>query len=292
MRILPIILFLVLVKGEATMKRVPAVAGAFYPRDRTELSRVVDGLLAQAPEETIPGRILGAMVPHAGYSYSGGVAARVYKAIAGMELETVVLVGPSHQAYFKGVAVYARGSWQTPLGEVEVDEELAEELLAQNPDIRELPEVHRREHSLEVQLPFLQRTFKGFKILPVMMGDQSLKTCQVLAEGLVRVCRGRRLLLLASSDLYHGGSYKECVATDARTLGFVERYDPEGLAEALVRSDAQACGGGPVVAVMLAARGLGANRADVLYNTNSDDITGERGGYVVGYGAAVFYAAD
>lgn len=274
------------------MKRAPAVAGAFYPRDRAELSGMVEEFLAQAPEETIPGHIIGVMVPHAGYPYSGGVAARVYKAIAGMELETVVLVGPSHQAYFEGVAVYARGNWQTPLGEVEVDGRLAEELLAQNPVIRDLPEAHRREHSLEVQLPFLQGVFEGFKILPVMMGDQSLKTCQILSEALAKVGRGRQLLLLASSDLYHGGSYEECVATDARTLGFVERYDPEGLAKALERGDAQACGGGPVVAVMMAARGLGANRAKLLYNTNSNDVTGERGGYVVGYGAAVFYAVD
>jgi hypothetical protein len=155
-----------------------------------------------------------------------------------------------------------------------------------------MPQVHRREHSLEVELPFLQKVLEGFKILPVMMGDQSPQACQILAEALARVCRGKRLLFLASSDLYHGYSYEECVAVDARTLGFIERYDPEGLAEAIERGQAQACGGGPVVVVMTAARELGANRAKMLYHTNSNDVTGERGGYVVGYGAAVFYATD
>lgn len=277
-------------KREEKMVRQPAVAGSFYPADKDSLSKMIDNLLAGVPKLKRKGEVIGVVVPHAGYPYSGGTAAYTFSYISKMPLKTVILVGPSHYIYFKGIAVYGEGKWKTPLGEVEVDSALAHKIIEQNPIIRDEPEAHTREHSLEVEVPFLQKVLRNFRIVPIMMGDQDYKTCEVLAHAIVEAVRGREdILLLASSDLYHGYSYEECNRIDKKTLSFIEKFDPEGLSKALEKREAQACGGGPIVAVMLASKLLGADKGKVLFHTNSNDVTGQRGGYVVGYSACLFY---
>jgi AmmeMemoRadiSam system protein B/AmmeMemoRadiSam system protein A len=269
-----------------TYAREPAVAGAFYPADKDELAGEVDSFLEQVPKQQIDGRLVAIIVPHAGYPYSGLVAAHSFKQMENAGYRTVVLVGPSHRAYFDGVAVYPKGKWQTPLGSLDVDEGFASQLITQDELIVANPAAHQSEHSLEVQIPFIQRVDSTIRIVPVMMGVQTEETCRRLGDALAKVIGDRRdVLMLASSDLYHGYSHNECLSTDSTTLSFIEDLDPYGLTDALSSKRAQACGGGPIAAVLHASRRLGAQECRLLNRTNSGEVTGTTTGYVVGYSA-------
>ncbi|MEO0093481.1 MAG: AmmeMemoRadiSam system protein B [candidate division WOR-3 bacterium] len=279
-------------KKEGIM-REPAVAGQFYPGSKETLDKTVTKLLNSVTVPKITGKIIGIVAPHAGYEYSGQVAAHSYKLIANLDYKTVIIIGPSHRTFFEGAAVYSQGIWKTPLGEVAIDSKLAQAIINHNPKlIKDLPQAHKLEHSLEVQLPFLQKTLKDFKIVPIMLLEPTFQDCQVLADALSSVIKDNSALLLASSDLYHGYSYDECVATDKRTLGLIEKMDAKALFNALKTGEAQACGGMPIVVVILACQKLGANKAKVLKSTNSNEVTGEIGGYCVGYGSVVFYQSQ
>lgn len=273
------------------MVREPVVAGQFYPGDKKTLDKTVSELLEKAPKEKIPGRIIGIIVPHAGYQFSGGVAAYSYKLISDFkeQIKTVIMLGPSHQAYFPGAAVYRQGKWKTPLGEVEIDKSLAEKLIGSSPIIKDNIRAYSQEHSLEVQVPFLQKSLKDFSILPIMLSEPSFEECEILASAIMSIAKNESILLLASSDLYHGYSYEECVATDKRTLSYIEKLDGQGLEKALKESAAQACGGFPIVTLILTTKKMGADKAKVLKYTNSNEVMGERFGYCVGYSAVVFY---
>lgn len=271
------------------MVREPVFAGGFYPSRPDSLKKITGQLFAAAKKEPINGQLIGIAVPHAGYSYSGAVAAYGIKQITGENINTVVLIGPSHQVYFPGLAVYAQGAWKTPFGKVDIDSTLAAEIINQNSLFKDLPNAFNQEHSLEVQLPLLQTALKNFKIVPIMIADQSAANCTILAQALASALKGKKAVILASSDLYHGYSYENCVTTDAHTLSFLEKFDPQGLLGALAAEKAQACGGGPMAAMMMAAKLLGATRSRLLKATNSNDVQGEPGGYVVGYGTAIFY---
>jgi AmmeMemoRadiSam system protein B/AmmeMemoRadiSam system protein A len=268
--------------------RKPCVAGQFYPEDFSQLKEKISSLLAKAKPPGVEEEILGILVPHAGYDYSGEVAAYAYKSLIGREYETVVLLGPSHSANFSGFALSSEGKWQTPLGEVEIDEELAKEVIRRVPKAKDLPSAHAYEHSLEVQIPFLQTVLRNFKILPIMMLFPKYEELKEFALNLAKIIRGKKILLLASTDLYHGYSYEECVATDKRTIGYVERLDAQGLYEALLSGKAQACGGFPVVALLLTLKELGMKQAKLLRQTNSNEVMGVKGGYCVGYAAFLF----
>jgi AmmeMemoRadiSam system protein B/AmmeMemoRadiSam system protein A len=269
--------------------REPAVAGAFYPEKPDVLSQDVKRYLENVKKERVEGEIIALISPHAGYMYSGQVAASAYKLIEGKTFDTVIVVGPSHQALFKGVSLYSRGGYRTPLGVVPVDVELSKKIMERGKEIRFLPEAHRQEHSLEVQIPFLQTALKRFKLIPIVMEPYwSWETCQSLASAMVEAVRGKNVLLIASSDLSHFHSYEKAVELDRIVLHHMERLDPEGLNRDLRNGRCEACGGGPIVSVMLAAKALGANRGKVLQYLNSGDVTGDRS-RVVGYGAGVFF---
>ncbi|MFB0509935.1 MAG: AmmeMemoRadiSam system protein B, partial [bacterium] len=149
--------------------RESAVAGQFYPGSKDGLDKAVTKLLGSVTVSKLPGRIIGIVAPHAGYDFSGAVAAHGYKLISDLDFKTVFIIGPSHRVLFDGAAVYDKGSWKTPLGEVSIDEKLARQLISESPRIRALPHVHNQEHSLEVQIPFLQKSLKDFKIVPIML---------------------------------------------------------------------------------------------------------------------------
>ena len=269
--------------------REPAVAGAFYPDRPDVLSQDVKRYLENAKKEKVEGEIIALVSPHAGYMYSGQVAAYAYKLIERKTFDTVIVVGPCHQALFKGVSLYSRGGYRTPLGVVPVDVELSGKIMERRKEIRFLPEAHRQEHSLEVQIPFLQMTLKTFKLIPMVMEPYwSWETCQSLASAMVEAVRGKDVLLIASSDLSHFHSYEKAVELDRIVLHHIERLDPEGLNRDLRNGRCEACGGGPIISVMLAAKALGANRGKVLQYLNSGDVTGDRS-RVVGYGAGVFF---
>jgi len=265
--------------------RRSVIAGSWYPGTKAELGRMLDGFLANVKKEELGGELMGLIAPHAGYVYSGQVAAYAYKQLEGLDFPIVAIVSPVHRMFVGRYAVTAKRYYETPLGLVEVDGELVDAL----DEAVGLNRVERDdEHSLEIQLPFLQRVLGRFKLLPVMMGDQSLPACRALGEALAGVLRGRRALLVASTDLSHFHPYDTAVRLDRVVLDHIEKFDPEGLALDLERGRCEACGGGPVIAVMLAAKALGANRARVLKYANSGDVTGDRW-QVVGYVAGALY---
>jgi len=273
---------------ESEMVRQPAVAGQFYPGDAKSLSAIVDSMLADADIVPFPGRVVGIQVPHAGYPFSGPTAAHAFKLLKGMAGVTVVMLGPSHHAPVDCAAVYARGTWRTPLGDVPVDEALARAIISQDKFFQDMPQAHAAEHSLEVELPFLQRTITEFKIVPIMLLRPTYAQCEAVGRAIARACKDKNVVLLASSDLYHGYSYTEAKRADSTTVGFFARFEPRPLYDALTRGEAQACGGYPIAAMMAAARELGADKAVVLAQTNSNDVMNERGGYCVGYSATAF----
>ncbi|MBN2564268.1 MAG: AmmeMemoRadiSam system protein B [Candidatus Eisenbacteria bacterium] len=269
--------------------RHPVVAGTFYPGDPDRLAADVDAYLDSEDAAGIPGHVYGLIAPHAGYVYSGGVAARAYACIRKRGYDTVVVVAPSHRVAFRGASVYGGDGYETPLGTVPVDRKLAETIMNPSRGIDYDPRAHAAEHSLEVQVPFLQRALVDFSIVPIIMGEQSESAVRLLASSIadaVRDFEGHSVLLVASTDLSHYHSHAAAVELDSHVLRAVEDFDPEGLLGALARGECEACGGGPAAAVMMAARELGADRATVVGYATSGDVTGDKS-QVVGYMAAV-----
>ncbi len=266
--------------------RRPAVAGSWYPGTAPELAAAVDRYLA-AVKTTPRGTVRGLVSPHAGLMYSGPVAAFAYRAAATATYDVAVLVGPSHHAGFDGVAVCARGAFDTPLGALPIAEADAAAIMDHCRTVRDDPGVHAHEHSLEMQLPFLARLLPAVPIVPLVMGFQTRQTVRDLANGLARALAGRRALLVASSDLSHYLDARSASAADARVIEKVSSFDADGLMTTLERYPEHACGGGPVVSVMRAARELGAAEARVLKYADSGAVSGDKSA-VVGYMAAVF----
>ncbi len=282
--------------------REPAVAGQFYPADPEALKVTVDDLLDRQEGSSVSGEIVAVVAPHAGYPYSGPTAAAAYRAVRRRPYDAVVVMSPSHREAFEGASVYARGSYRTPLGLVPVEEDLARDILSRDPDAHASDAGHRvdppslfglsrlrGEHAIEVQIPFLQETLSDLRIVPIVMAGSDFDLCRGLGQAIAGASRGRRVLIVASSDLYHGYSYDECVRTDAETLGRIEAFDPEEFSRRVERQECQACGSAPITTAMIAARQMGADRAAVVARANSGDVTGAKDGYVVGYGAALFY---
>jgi len=269
------------------VRRKPAVAGAFYPASERELRQLIDELLMRSPKVQVEGEIKGLISPHAGYVYSGIVAACGYNLIKGRNIKRVILLGPSHTSYFRGIAVYPEGEWETPLGIVPIDDRTARKILKSGSPFFEAPHLHEAEHSLEVQLPFLQSVLENFSTIPLLFGfgdtDDFISAAGILSE----LAREKGTLLLASSDLYHGYSYEEAVETDSYTLKLIKEGNPVNFAGAISAEKAQACGGWSIVTLMEAMRQIGAV-PKLLYYANSGDITGIKTGYIVGYGSVAF----
>ena len=269
--------------------RESILAGSWYPGDAKRLRQEVESYIQKASVPDLQGQLLALISPHAGYRYSGQVAAYAYKLLERQKFDTVVLIAPSHRAYFSGVSVYDRGGFRTPLGVVSLDSELVAALKERDRRIRFVAEAHAQEHSLEIQLPFLQVVMPGFKLVPLIMGDQSFASCQWLAEA-VAACIGKKsVLVVASSDLSHFHPYQEAKRLDQVVLDKVNAFDPGALSESLNGGKCEACGGGPMVTAMLIAKKLGANKSQVLHYANSGDVTGDHSG-VVGYMAAAVWA--
>ncbi len=266
--------------------RPPAVAGVFYPSAASHLRSEVDDFIERASVPPQIGTVYGLVSPHAGYAYSGFTAAHAYKALRNRLFDTVIVIGPSHQEYFQGVSVYPGDSFRTPLGDVPINDAVRSKLVGQEKRIFLSAAGHRGEHSVEVQLPFLQRVLGSFSFVPVVMGDQTLELCERLAEAIVSAAQAGNVLLVASSDLSHYHPYDEAKALDERVIELVEMYEPLQLMDRLGHRELEACGGGPIVAVMLAAKKLGANAARVIHYCNSGDMSGDKSA-VVGYLSAL-----
>jgi AmmeMemoRadiSam system protein B len=272
--------------------RPPAVAGSWYPGSASALSAAVEQYLGGVDDAPIGLSSLAAIVaPHAGLMYSGPVAAHAYRLLRHHRFEVIVLVGPSHFVGFEGVAIHSKGGFRTPLGVASIDEECASALMTAAANVRELPAAHAREHSLEMQLPFVQHLAPGVPIVPLVMGMQTADTARLLADGLIAALRDRRALMVASTDLSHYHDAATASRLDRVVIDHVTRFDADGLQRALDREPGHACGGGPTVAVMRAARGLGARNAVVLTYADSGDVSGDKSA-VVGYMAAALGNLD
>jgi AmmeMemoRadiSam system protein B/AmmeMemoRadiSam system protein A len=267
-------------------------AGQFYPSSKAQLSGMINEFLDKANPGSIQGNILVLISPHAGYGYSGQTAAYGYKLIRGKPYKTVVVLGTSHHRPFSGAAIMPEGSFQTILGRVDVDEEFAAKLIDRSSSIFPDDSAFVGEHSLEVQIPFLQEVLSGFKIVPLVVGDCSLPNCENIASILQEAIGTRKdVLLVVSSDLYHGYSIKDAQEADSLTLGLIKDMDYQGLYYAMRESRAQACGGFGAVIALDAAKKLGYDKAAVLARTNSAQATGETldGRWTVGYASVVVY---
>lgn len=271
--------------------RNAAVAGTWYPGTAGALTREVDAYLTAASEGP-SGTLTAIIAPHAGMMFSGPVAAYAYKATAHGHFDVAVLVGPSHFVAFEGAALWPDGGFDSPLGVAPIDEAAAR-ALTKSPIVKEMPSPHHREHSLEMQLPFIRRLHPDLPIVPLLIGFQHRRAIDALADALVHTFEGRRALLVASTDLSHYFDAKTAAALDGRVRERVAAFDPEGLLDLFEeypeheRGRYVACGGGAAIAVMKAARGLGASEGRVLKYAHSGEVSGDYDG-VVGYLAAAF----
>ncbi len=272
--------------------RLPAVAGAFYPDDPAELSAMITEMLQEAAPDTSVGRPVALVSPHAGYIYSGKTAAYGYKLLEGLNYKTVVIVGPSHRVGFNGCAVYNRGSWRTPLGDVPIDTLFADELCSKALGIYAGLREHRMEHSIEVQVPFLQTVLNDFKIVPVEMGYQTVTTIEMLADVLAETLRGRDdVLIVASTDLSHYFPRNEAEKYDANVISLIEKIDGATMASKIQSDEIKMCGGGPTAAVLMACRKMGVTGVKILKHDDSGTESGDLTN-VVGYVSAVLYKED
>ncbi|MDR3755192.1 MAG: AmmeMemoRadiSam system protein B, partial [Terracidiphilus sp.] len=284
--------------------RPAAVAGSFYPADPQELSKMIDAMLAKAAPPPVDGTIIAAAAPHAGYPYSGPVAAWTYAAIAaqvkaGHKYSRIVLIAPSHYVGFDFTSLYDGDAYTTPLGQVPVDKEFARRLAKMSSTMQLSDKGHQAtadapEHSVEVQLPWLQKVLGNFELVPIVMGDQSYESSRALGVALARMLRDDHdTLVLASSDLSHYHPYADAESIDHKTLHALEAYDYYSMSRNFQYRGPrepgiwEACGGAPIVATMIYAERMGANKAEVLKYANSGDITGDKS-RVVGYSADVF----
>lgn len=279
----------------ANLKRVrPAgVADRFYPGDPAVLTAAMDEMLGHVPQQAVEGRVAAIVAPHAGYPFSGPVAAYAYAALRGLKFARVVVIAPSHYDAFPFTSVYEGDGYATPLGAIPVDTAFAAQLAKASGSIRlsshgHLPGSHGVEHAIEVQLPWLQHVVGSFDLVPVIMGDQSYESCRSLGCGIARLIAQHAsegdTLIVASSDLSHFHSYSDAEVLDHKTLRALESWDYFSMARNFPDRVWEACGGGPMVAAMIAAERLGANHAALLRYANSGDVTGDHS-RVVGYGA-------
>jgi len=280
--------------------RRPAVAGSFYPNNREELGKTVDTYVLNVKQKQITGRILGLISPHAGYVFSGQGAAHSYKQIKDRDYDTVIIIGPSHRVYLKGASVGKWDAYATPLGKVTVNKEIVNDLLSMGDPFHFVEEAHIREHSVETQIPFLQRVLKNFDIVPVVMGVPSLTDCERISKALSKAVGKRNVLFVASSDMSHFPDYVNANKVDRKTLSLIEKFDPqlvfsseaESLREGIPNLSTTLCGLSSIVTVMMTVKHLGGDAVKILHYANSGDVA-IRGlqekRRVVGYGAVAFY---
>ncbi len=268
----------------------PNVAGQFYPADPEDLSRQIDKFWKSTSRKPHDQTIPVLIAPHAGYVYSGAVAVHSFKAAARGRYSTIILIGPSHFFDFEGISVWQKGLFRTPLGGIPVDQEFAEALIKSNPQFGFKPEVFSKEHSLEVELPFLQETFKDLKdftIVPILMGRPDYKVCQNLSLALDQLIGKREdVLIVLSTDLSHYHEAQVAQLMDQKTLSLIKDLNAEELWNRTLRGETELCGFTPVVTGLLYAQKRNL-KAELLKYAHSGDATGDNS-RVVGYSAVIF----
>jgi AmmeMemoRadiSam system protein B len=284
--------------------RRSVIAGSWYPGTEEQLRKAVQGYLDNVEKEELEGELIGLISPHAGYIYSGQVAAYAYKQLEGASLrqpfdfaqdraqdiayDAVVVISPVHRVPLGRFAVTSTAAYETPLGLVKLDGELVSALEGK---VRINRVGRDGEHSLEIQLPFLQVALGDFGLMPVMIGESSFEAGEEMGTALAEVLKDKKALVVASTDLHHIENYDEVVRRDKVVVDAIASFDMARIKEALSPWDCSVCGRIPVYAMLTAARALGANKVGILHYTNSGDVTGIRapGQYTVGYLAAAVY---
>lgn len=269
------------------MIRKPAVAGMFYPADENNLRSEIEQLLSEVEIDAEVENIFGIVAPHAGYKYSGLTAAKAYKLIENKIYETVIVISPSHREYFAGSCIYEGEAYQTPLGVVPINNEIRDKIISGSDSIFLGNHGHNLEHALEVQVPFLQTVLGDFKIVPIVMGDQNKQYVYDLAARLADVV-DNKTLIVASSDLSHFHSKQQANLLDTKVEQSIADFDYEGLLKNLEFKNCEACGGGPIAAMMKAAEMLNHTTSKIIARSDSGDVTGDDS-EVVGYLSAVIY---
>lgn len=276
--------------------RGPVVAGSFYPSDQKELSKLIESCFThelgpgRLPKEGTSqgGRLIALLSPHAGYVYSGPVASHGYLLLSERQRpQTVIVIGPNHTGIGMDVSLYPEGKWLTPFGAIDIDIELTYSLVRRSTLFTIDESSHANEHSVEVQLPFLQYVLDSFKLVPICMMDQSKETSLEVGNVLAEAMAGRDTLLIASSDLTHYEPAESARKKDEGVLSAVTALDIDKLYSTLESTDSTACGYGPMAVAMLVAQKLGSKKGFLLKYANSGDIIGDNRS-VVGYSAVSF----
>jgi AmmeMemoRadiSam system protein B len=274
--------------------RPSPIAGTWYNGNPEKLSEQIDDFLSRAELPKIPGKIFGLLAPHAGHRYSGITAGYAYRSVMGNSYELIIILSPSHAYFPAELLTSAHRFYATPLGKIHIHQDalalLQQELKKTGGTIERIEE--DEEHSIEIQLPFLQRALKGeFSLLPVMMRSQSSDTVDQLAKALLPVIKSYRSLVIASSDLSHFYSLEMATMLDGEMLKMVKKCCPEGVLAVESNGSGCACGAGPIAVLLKLAREAGATHVKVVHRSTSADVTGDLSS-VVGYGAAVIYTDD
>ncbi len=273
--------------------RKPIASGTYYTSNPELLSSQIDSFLQHAKKTLASSEKLIALIaPHAGYPYSGQVAASAYRLVQGKDYETVVIIGPAHQYGFKGCSIYLRGGFETPLGIAAVDETLASEI-SRASGYGYIPEAHAEEHSLEVQIPFIQKTLPKAKIVPIVMGYQTRTTIITLANSLSKVLPGKKVLVVASTDMSHFLPKKDANDIDANTASLIKSFNTDLLLTKVQQEENIMCGGGPVISTLLYAQKRENAKVDVLdYADTSQSQYEKPESWVVGYLSAAIIAEN
>ena len=267
--------------------RESIVAGSFYSNDPYVLKLQIEDFLKSAENHNLK-NIKAIICPHAGYIYSGQVAAFSYKQIEDKKYDSIIIIAPSHSEYFDYISIYDGDAYNTPLGKIDIDKERCQLLVDYDKNIRFSENGHYNEHSIEVQLPFLQYIYNEFKFVPVVIGAQNKRNIECIGKAIGEIFADQNILIIASTDLSHYHQYEEAVVMDRKVGELIAGFDIDNLENEFLKNDIEMCGGGPVVAAMIAAKKMGADKAVILKYRNSGDVSGERKA-VVGYlSAAIF----
>ena len=277
--------------------RPAAVAGSFYPSSAFQLHRTITTLLNNAPEYSADGEIFAAMAPHAGYVYSGAVAACTFKQLAHIDFDTIVIIGHEYP-YENYVAFISPADYfETPLGLVEVDRDMVKKMLKFNSRIRSSESIHSQDHSIEIQLPFLQVLGKKCKIVPIIFGNSTVKNCRIMAEAIIAAAGDKKVFVLSSTDLSHYPSYEDANKVDTSTLDVIKTMNVDNIFSHLNAQESKVsisnletavCSRGGVGTAILFAKARGANQAQILRYANSGDVSFGGKDSVVGYSSVLF----
>jgi len=268
--------------------RKPTSAVTFYPLKKDDLKKMIDGFFKNV-DDPVGGDLFAVISPHAGYPFSGPVAAYSYKELKQTKADVVVVLAPSHKAFFDGASVIPEGIYETPLGNVTIDSEIGNKLLGSK-YFGFAKEAHEFEHSLEVQVPFLQRIFTKFKIVPIVIGTNNFEICKSMAKTISDIISldNRKVVMVISTDLSHYHVYNSAISIDKKFIAALNTMDEFTVKEAIDSREAEICGEGPVLTGMMVCKRLGANFVEILKYLNSGDTSGDKN-QVVGYLSAGFY---